>query len=379
MLTKQTAIDYIICYESSPINYSAAALTLKKALDEICGTDITCVSDSTPNGKAILIGRSNKDGEKAPLMTYTMSSEEENIRLHCGGVYSACCAAKLLASLVASDSLSGHLPSCEYLFSTDRLPLTEGSDLRVMTSNILAERWPCGGRPGVSVRAEIYTAVLAKYAPEIVGVQETDMPWTEIFPPYLDILRDEYGVDYSWDQNIVDNVANLTSILYLKNRFSMKEHGMRDFSYANHVKYKLRVLTWAVFKDTQTEKLVALVNTHWSGNRDNSEIEIREETALVRDLEARYEGITVFCTGDFNMHGNFAFEPLKEFSGLIDARENAEESGTLINKNSGIKSDIYIDHVFFNKNIITTRYETVDNIHAGSLSDHLPQYGDFKL
>ena len=129
----------------------------------------------------------------------------------------------------------------------------------------------------------------------------------------------------------------------------------------------------------QTEKLVALVNTHWSGNKDNSEAEIREETALVRDLEARYEGITVFCTGDFNMHGNFAFEPLKEFSGLIDARENAEESGTLINKNSGIKSDIYIDHVFFNKNITTTRYETVDNIHAGSLSDHLPQYGDFKL
>ena len=154
---------------------------------------------------------------------------------------------------------------------------------------------------------------------------------------------------------------------------------MREFSYFKHVKYKLRVLTWAVFADAKTEKICALVNTHWSGNKENSVVETVEENYLVRDLETRYNGVRIFCTGDFNMHGNFAFEPFKEATGLIDAREAAEEAGTLINKLTGIGGNIYIDHVFLNRHMKVTRYETVDNHPAHILSDHLPQYGDFKL
>lgn len=376
MITKENAKKYIIVYESTPIDLSLAASHLKKEFDALYGTDTECVCDGS-HRNAIIIGRSDSEGNKAPLMSYSIKSEGESIRLHCGGVYSAVCAADRLIRLLSEGC--PEICVSEVLLSPDRLPLTEGSDLRVMTSNILAERWLCGGRPKIEIRAEIYAAHLAKYAPELVGVQETDMPWVEIFPAYLDVLRDEYGVDYSWDQNTVDDVANLTSILYQKKRFSMKEHGMRDFSYFTHVKYKLRVLTFAVFKDEQTGKTVALVNTHWSGNKENSVLEIKEENALVRDLEARYEGITVFCTGDFNMHGNFAFEPMKQGTGLVDAREAAEESGTLVNHLSGIKSDIYIDHVFFNTKMKVTRYETVDDPPAHLLSDHLPQYGDFTL
>jgi len=373
MMNKRTISKYKIVYEDSPISFELAAKVLKEGISSLCGAEIECAA-GVPSGEyEIAIVR------KAPLMSYAISVEESKVTLACGGGYSADCAVKAFLALLAEGDVCDGVAKEEVLLSLEREPLSEGADLRVMTSNILAERWLCGGRPTLIIRAEIYTAILAKYAPDLVGVQETDMPWAELFPAYLEILRSEYGIDYSWDQSIVDDVANLTSILYLRGRFSMKEHGMRDFSYFTHVKYKLRVLTWAVFKDEKTGELCSLVNTHWSGNKEHSVLEIKEENALVKDIEARYEGIDVFCTGDFNMHGNYAFEPMKAGTGLTDAKEAADAAGTLVNRLSGIGVDIYIDHVFFNNPLSVTRYETVENPPAHTLSDHLPQYGDFKL
>jgi len=373
MITKENASRYKIVYECAPISFRSAAEVLKAGLDSLYGCDVECVSGIGGGEFTVSIKRGH------PLMAFSTDVGENSVTIVCGGGFSAKSAVDELIESLASGSLSDGSHIKKELLDLTPQPLTEGSDLRVMTSNILAERWLCGGRPSVTVRVEVYAAMLAKYSPDLVGVQETDMPWVELFPAYLDILRSEYGVNYSWDQSIVDDVANLTSILYKKERFSMREHGMRDFSYFTHVKYKLRVLTWAIFKDGVTGKLCALVNTHWSGNKENSVLEIAEENALVRDIESRYEGADIFCTGDFNMHGNHAFEPMKAGTGLTDAKEAADLSGTLVNRLSGIGSDIYIDHVFFNTDISVTRYETVDNPPAHLLSDHLPQYGDFKL
>lgn len=374
---------YKIVYASKPLGLAEAATELKRRLSEQFNIELECVCDniSEINKYEILIGSTNRDNSIAHLMSYKILVKESKLLLLCGGALSAFSAVDALTEMLSGNSeldLAEGTHSEKELLSLEKEYLTENSDLRVMTSNILAERWLCGNRPSVTVRAEIYAALLVKYSPDIIGVQETDMPWVELFPYYLAILKDEHGIDYEWNQYFIDDVANLTSIIYKKSRFSLVECSMQEFSYFKHTKYKLRVLTWAVLKDNTADVTYALINTHWSGNKENSVLEIQEENALIKALEAKYEDIRIFCTGDFNMHGNNAFEPLKEATGLIDAKEDAQCLGTLINENPGIREGIYIDHVFFNGKVNTTRYETVDNKFAHVLSDHLPQYGDFK-
>lgn len=374
MINKNNVENYKICVDNSSVNLSYAANTLKSMLDRLLNSNI-CLSQladpSTDANYTITIKR-NSD-----LMSYAISCSNNSIYISCGGGFSANEAVLSLVHHVENNDITPNFSENKIILPLDDVKHT--GDLRVMTSNILAERWLCGGRPNINIRAEVYAAILKKYSPDIVGVQETDMPWVELFPSYLIILKNEYNIDYSWDQPIVDDVANLTSILFLRNRFSMKEHGMRDFPYFEHKKYKLRVLAWTVLKDNVTNKLCSLVNTHWSCEKEHANIEIEEETKLVHEIESHYSDVNVFCTGDYNMHMNLAFEDMKKGSKLIDAKESAEASDTLLNHISGVAEGIYIDHVFTNKDFNVTAYETVDTPTAHILSDHLPQYGDFKL
>lgn len=375
-MNKETLAEYKIVYENSPLCFDLCAKLINEKLRAALGREPSC--DRTLEGKYVYIGRSDPGSdEKSGIMTYSIKEYDNRIMILCGGAYSALAAFDRLLSLLKEGAED--ISVSESLLDTLPLPLSDGGNLRVMTSNILAGRWLCGGRPETFVRAEIYAAHLIKYSPDLIGVQETDDCWTSLLTAYLDIIEKEYKISYSWDQQWVDGGANLTSILYKRDRFIMREHGLREFSYALPKSYKLRVLTWAVFRDSVTERVCALINTHWSGKKEESIIEIDEENYLIRDLETRYKGIRIFCTGDFNMHGNFAFDDLKQATGLICAREAADAAGTLINRITGIRSPICIDHVFTNRAIPVTRYETVDDPPAHVLSDHLPQYADFTL
>lgn len=373
MLTKNDLKNFRIVCDNSTLDLSYAANTLKNILDDLLNSNINIDFDAVPMENSIAIKRSSD------LMSYSLSVSNNSVVVSCGGGFSANEAVLSLAEHIKNDDLTDDFSESKTILPLDDVKHAENSDIRVMTSNILAERWLCGGRPSVNIRAEVYAAILKKYSPDIVGVQESDMPWFTLLPSYLNILKNDYNLDYSWDQPIVDDVANLTSILFRKNRFSMKEHGLRDFPYFEHVKYKLRVLSWTVLKDKITDKYCSLVNTHWSGNKEHAPIEIAEETALVHEIENRYNNVNVFCTGDFNMHMNSAFEDMKKGSSLTDAKESADASGTLLNRVPGIKEGVYIDHIFVNLNNFVAAYETVDTPTAHILSDHLPQYGDFKL
>ena len=98
----------------------------------------------------------------------------------------------------------------------------------------------------------------------------------------------------------------------------------------------------------------------------------------VTKIGKKYGIKNFFCTGDYNMH-KYGFNEYKEETGYLDAKEVAEESGTLVNHNCGIREGMYIDHIFHTPGLKVLRYETIDKNHTGVLSDHLPQYGDFYI
>lgn len=377
----ETLKNYKIVYAAVPAGLSEAAMFLKQSLESVLETEIPCEEDLDAVGDEfeILIGNTSRCSLHEDLMSYRICSDEKRIFLLCGGAYSAMHGAEELKQLLLTDvDLTG------YNKKKVLLPLTPihrdcDDSIRVMTSNILAHCWLVGDRPSVAQRAEIYAAVLKKYAPDLVGVQETDLPWTKHLPYYLDLLSERYGLNYQWNQYWVDGVPNMSSILYNKDRFTSKNYSVREFSYMVHRDYKIRVLTWIVLTDQRIKKDVAVINTHWSVKKDHNPYELIEETALIRELEETYGNLPIFCTGDFNSHINFASEKFIEIAGVFDSKELAEENNTLVNRLSGIAEGIYIDHIYCNRKFNILRYETVENEHYYVLSDHLPHCADILL
>lgn len=327
-----------------------------------------------------------------PFTSCLMTADGDTVAICCGGAFSASVAAERLAELLKeSDELAdGVLYEMHPDAPNAR---TQGTDTRIMTSNILAHRWTNTTAYGrirpVEQRVEIYAATLASSAPDAVGVQETDAKWISVLPTYLERLADEYGVEYEWLFYDYDNRQTLTTVLYRRDRLELTDSGIDSFSvwkkpeYYNRG-YHLRLVEWALLRDrTGTDSSFIIVNTHWGADFPS---EIAEEIALVNELRAKY-GVPVFCTGDFNRretteeHAYF----IKSIGGA-STREQAALAGTLANVTGGIgkmgeprdAGTFYIDHIFGVGEYSVLKYETLQG-HNNYLSDHSPHIADIKF
>ena len=398
MIDSVPITDFRIVYAEKPAGLEAAAVRLKDAVNARFGVTPECVCDSCATGSAheILIGKTNRElssrlyDEEAPaLMSYCMAVADGCLLLACGGAFSAvACVDGLIEAWDRDECLamtSGRYPTVEMLSPVCQA-LTEGSNLRVMTSNILAHRWVSPNKralyPAVEQRAEIYAATLAIYRPDIVGVQETDAPWLAHLPYYIDRLKEQYGLNYAWVFNRFDDIAIFTSMIYNKDRFTMVEGACTEYPYVTpdvSARYKLRVLTQILLRDRNDGRIYAHFNTHSGGTNDLVlGYEIPTMLAKMRELKASYPDAIIFATGDFNNHGGTWYDIYKIATHLIDSREAAEANGTLVNYLPGIPEQIYIDHAFTNLPAATVmRWETIDHPYAKNLSDHRTQYGDY--
>ncbi len=387
--------EYQIVYAASPDGLSEAASYLQTYFREQFGMNLNCNSENnlTKTEHEILIGKTNRDCsqvlyDQTPkmLMSYRFVVENGTMSLVCGGAYSAKTAvADFMFQHGNEESVSVRAGTYleTNLLQVNLQELTSGASIRVMTSNILADRW-VGTRtiyPSVPQRAEIYAAMLAVYQPDLVGVQESDMPWVESLPSYLDVLKNDYLLDYTWIENRYEELANLTSILYNSGRFEPVDHGTSEYGYVNHTAYKCRMLTWGVFRVKTDGQLIALMNTHSgaTGAEQCTTYEIADTNKLIQTLTQTYDGIQIFSTGDFNNHISLVTtEEYEQLTGLIDSKTAATSNGTLVNEDAGIPEGVYIDHVYTSLPTSSVlRYETINVNCATTVSDHRFQYGDY--
>ena len=390
---------YSVVYSKAVPGMEDLAMTLTQRIKNTLGFDLECYPDTFKEEREfeILVGPTNRaystacfaDGN-VPLMYYRLTVDGSKIQFVAAGAYSM---DELLSKFVSGyimgisrRNLRNGVYMEKDLMPLRSQPLTEGSTLRVMTSNILADVWEDGrGYPSVAHRAEMYAAILSVYAPDLVGVQETDKPWIQYLPYYLDYLKQNFALDYGWIENSFkksngQSVPNYTSLIYRKDSFTLVDSGSQEFSFTNSKNYKIRVATWAVLTHKQSNEQYALINTHFSFTFAEAEKSVAEECALIESLKTKYKGLHVFCTGDFNNHLNSAFGLFKDTSGLTDSKEAAEGNGSLINQNPGIPEGIYIDHVLYDAaHFRVTRHETLDAPFTDKLSDHKLQYGDYVL
>ena len=400
--------DYVIVYDSDVAGTVAVASDLRSSIETQYGFRLPLYSDThyaATDGPELLVGKTNRTlstelyASKSPkLMTFEVVLRGNKLQMLAGGAFSLRqCSTQLMAYIESLDK------DGEYLF-TDLAPntaaLAQGADLRVMTSNVLAARWgerikdsdPLQALCPVTVeRAEIFAAMLVDYQPDVIGLQEACDVWQDSLPYFLDILKKDYGLEYTWLYNQYNGQMSMTSILYRSDKLEVVESDFQPLSYwaSTGNNYYIRTFAWARFRERSTVKEFIMINTHWELSERIEKVQmcINEEVALINSLKAKYN-LPIVCTGDFNSkqdtddYYRFMSEAgvaemrivARDNNGLINKAGGCGMVGTLRNANSGN----YIDHIYGTSECNALRYETLITNYIYCMTDHSPQIADIQ-
>ncbi|MBQ7383783.1 MAG: hypothetical protein IJV72_03215, partial [Clostridia bacterium] len=220
--------EYKIVYETARDGYQDVAVKLKEKMEGF-GYKVSAVRDdaaaATDGAKEILIGKTNRavsasiyGEESTELMTYKLVVKGTYLQIVCGGPYSAAECIETMGFKFFGAENTAYVDG-EYLETDiylDKISLTSGSDVRIMTANILADRWASaaeGVTPPVAQRAEIFAATILSSQPDAIGVQEADAEWIRYLPAYLEYIKETKGIEYTWIFNTHQNKPTFTSII----------------------------------------------------------------------------------------------------------------------------------------------------------------------
>lgn len=172
------------------------------------------------------------------------------------------------------------------------------ADIRVMSSNLLVHYESWGGEP-VKPRAKMYTEVLEKYQPDVVGIQELCDSW---YCCLKHNLPDGYKMIYPLSTGAF---VRMTAMVYNSNTVDLIKDG--TFAYAQGDNPRLRRVVWGVFRVKETGKVFAATSTHFDLLREGREEELtaviksqsNELISFVDALSEEYD-CPVISVGDFN-------------------------------------------------------------------------------
>ncbi len=387
--------DYTIVYESEREGYRDVATRLRDAIAKFTGYSLPVVSDAlrAEGDCEILVGNTNRKlSEKCyknfvDWLTYKVVVESDKLQIVSGGPFSAriCVDEMSIMLFAAPGNLISSGTYLEKDMRTAAAPLSEGADVRIMTANVLTSWWGEDTDPSIPPaiqRAEIAAAALMLYKPDVVGLQEAQTPLKDALAPYMEILSEKYGLEYSMLHTSYENKQNLTSVLYRSDVLTVKDNGVYVYSFFSR-NYHMRNITWAVFQKGTEQFMVA--NTHWSWeDEDRMQACADELTTFVNEKRAAYN-MPIFTTGDYNAKHEVSAH-LEEYLANADVKclqLQAKESGVLANECGGCNAvgtprtgGNYIDHIIGCGNYTVLRYETVTGSMVHWLSDHAPHYAD---
>jgi len=211
--------------------------------------------------------------------------------------------------------------------------------LRVMTYNV---RYGTAddGPNAWEHRRELALRVISNNRPDVIGVQEAlRFQLDEIaaaFPRLAEVGvgRDDGGEagEYSailYDENLLELLGSDTFWL------SDTPEVVASRSWGNQIP---RIVTWARFRDRQTNQTFYMFNTHWDHESQPSR-ERSAELLLERIAAREYRGEPVLVTGDFNAgESNAAFTVLLN-GGLTDTFRALHPKATDVGTFHGFEGD----------------------------------------
>ena len=230
-----------------------------------------------------------------------------------------------------------------------------------------------------SNRKEKLPALIQKYDPDLVGLQEA------LHHQIVDILKalPQYGyIGVGRDDG--KEKGEYSAILYRKDRFDVLSQKTSWLSEKPGVAGSkswdaaiTRVLTRGKFRDKNTGKEFMYFNTHF----DHIGKEARKNSAriIVKTINDESKKLPVLVTGDFN--SQITEDPYKvivESKKLVDARPENSTQGTFCTFSVSGPPCILIDHIFYTEGWTKNDYKVItDNDGTYYPSDHLPVMAEF--
>lgn len=244
-------------------------------------------------------------------------------------------------------------------------------EIRIMSYNLLSDSAGFDGSPAY-MRSEGVSYILNTLAPDVAGIQETSRNWFYCL---------NKTTDYAFIAPVRTTVyGTMTTIIYNTKNLILKNYG--EYSFKNSYNHKLRCTVWGLFYHKSTDKVFAVVNTHFSLSERDYRAPMTQATELLNLAEkiSNTYNCTVFFTGDFNAGerrdentiASSVYETL--CTSFTDTKELA------LTKSSGENLSVHsacIDHIFLKGDAQIRRYVILSQNELSPLSDHYPVFVDF--
>lgn len=383
---------YTLIASSTDSSFSEAAEKLAESFGINTGYKPAVAKDTGPAGeREILVGPTARTDAECINGKYSVYVSGNSLVFAVAGIHSAEVAAEAFFSELKNRSTvpdigtGFHLSEVWADHSAEKL--ADGADIRIMSFNILSERYGIVDYAGSRVvdytasRAELLGILLEAYRPDIAGVQEVCANWKK----YLDI----YGGNYRLiNATRPDNGENYSVLLYDTTRYDLVDNGVVPYSQGNSL-YG-RNMGWGVFRSRESGKQIAVISTHLDIHKDpavndaNRMVQVNELTAFVKNLQEKYK-CPVFATGDFNsMQTSTEITTFRSGSGMwcskFDAAKTLNDYGSIPGFGAKpVSGGNVIDYVFGTPDTSCLCSFIITGNSVSEISDHRPVIADIKL
>ena len=349
---------------------------------ETCGViplEVTSDVAAYSDGYEILVGKTNR------LSKYSVSlgegegyysSEGKLVSLWGNTALGNVCAVNALKSSVM------RVPSSETLALepvNGKIDADDDSTMSIMSFNVFSGKKEGFAPP--DERKDEMAAVITKYLPDIVGLQEihndtilNSVLTEEGFCGLLDYY--DYTC-YSCPQQAYGHVWLDSPILYAKEKYSVVESGIKWLSQTPDIPsrypgaYDPWVLSWAVFERRSDGLRFLVLNTH---NEFKMQIWI-EEAGIIGEFLKDYQDMPYILTGDLNRGYVDGMKWLLDCADLTDSKDMTDDL------DYGGYTDGFIDYIMFNDYYADASRFEVNTWKPGGVepSDHSAIYCEFSF
>jgi len=260
--------------------------------------------------------------------------------------------------------------------------ITTAQTIRVMTYNIRMDT-PQDGMNAWPKRVEKVAALIQKYNPDVIGIQEALHHQLE---ELLIRLPGYSHVGVGRDDG--KEKGEYSAILFRNSRFGLLATTTHWLSETPEIPGSkswdaaiTRVVTVGRFFDRETKLTFSILNTHF----DHIGMEARLRSAsyiagMVSDIRIGTKGFPVIVTGDFNAERDEATYSQLANDDLLDTKPANDPTGTFCGFEVGKMNCRAIDYIFHTKEWVLKNYLVIkDNDGKYYPSDHLPVLVDFEL
>ena len=248
------------------------------------------------------------------------------------------------------------------------------NQIRLMTYNVLADSLGFEGSPA-QYRADGVCKILNGISPDVCGFQEMSRKW------FACIFN---NTDYKFIHPIRSAAfPTMTTLAYNSETVNLIAFGEQVFK--NGSSSPLRRMVWGVFRHKKTDKLFAVVNTHFSLSdstfSDNTTplTQALELITLCKDLKNLFN-CPVFPLGDFNAHRTTKNTPSPIYDILVTAFRNTSTLAKTVSHGENTdKKTLFIDHIFSFGDVTVINHSTLSQNNFKKFSDHYPIFCDISI